>query len=64
MPDGVPVPGASTVTVAVKVTDWPKTEVFTSDVTVEVVLACPIDCDSEPALVLKLPSPLYTASIV
>src|SRR5579863_3608931 len=42
VPVGVPVPGATAETVAVKVTDWPKTEGFTDDVTVVDVLALTI----------------------
>ena len=38
VPVGVPLPGAAAATVAVKVTDWPKTEGFADDVT-EVVVA-------------------------
>src|SRR5262249_42862678 len=33
VPDGVPLPGLVTLTVAVKVTDWPQTEGLTDDVT-------------------------------
>ena len=38
-PVGVPVPGATAATVAVKVTDWPNTEGFWDEVTAVVVLA-------------------------
>ncbi len=41
VPVGVPVPGGFTVTVAVKVTDWPKTDGLTDDVSVVVVAAPP-----------------------
>jgi hypothetical protein len=34
VPVGVPEPGATALTVAVKVTDWPNTEGFTDEVTV------------------------------
>jgi hypothetical protein len=60
VPVGVPVPGATGETVAVKATDWPKTEGFTDEVTVVVVLALlttsglPV---TEPTLALKFPSP-------
>ena len=37
VPVGVPLPGAAAETVAVKVTDWPKTDGFADDVTVVVV---------------------------
>ena len=39
LPVGVPLPGAAAVTVAVKVTDWPKTEGFADDVTAVVLPA-------------------------
>ena len=39
VPDGVPAPGATAATVAVKLTDCPKTDGFTDEVTVAVVLA-------------------------
>jgi hypothetical protein len=38
-PPGVPPPGATALTVAVSVTDWPKVDGFTDDVSVVVVLA-------------------------
>jgi hypothetical protein len=41
VPVGVPVPGGFTVTVAVKVTDWPKTDGLGDDVSVVVVAAPP-----------------------
>ena len=37
VPVGVPLPGAVGLTVAVKVTDWPKTEGFADETTVVVV---------------------------
>ena len=39
VPDGLLAPGATTVTVAVKVTDWPKTDGFTEDATLTVLLS-------------------------
>ena len=39
VPVGVPLPGEVTLTVAVKVTDWPDTDGFAEDATVVVVLA-------------------------
>ena len=39
VPVGVPAPGATGETVAVNVTDWPKTDGFTDEVTVVVVSA-------------------------
>ncbi len=49
---------------AVKVTDWPKTEGFTDDVSVVVVADWPTTCvKTGDVLVVKLPSPLYTAVI-
>src|ERR1051325_4250429 len=39
VPVGVPLPGALTITVAVKVTDWPKTAWFTEEVIAVLVLA-------------------------
>ena len=39
VPVGVPVPGATALTVAVKLTDWPNTEGLTEEATVVVVLA-------------------------
>ena len=40
VPVGVPLPGAVGLTVAVKVTDWPKTEGFADETTVVVVPSC------------------------
>jgi hypothetical protein len=40
VPPGVPAPGATTLTVAVNVTDWPKTEGLADDATPVVVDAC------------------------
>jgi hypothetical protein len=39
VPVGLPAPGATTATVAVKVTDWPKTDGFVPEATVVVVFA-------------------------
>ena len=39
VPAGVPAPGLTTATVAVKVTDWPKTDGLTEEVRLVVVLA-------------------------
>src|SRR5450631_442386 len=39
IPAGIPAPGATAETVAVKVTDWPKTVGFTEEVTAVVVFA-------------------------
>ena len=40
VPVGVPLPGAVGLTVAVKVTDWPKTEGFADETTEVVVASC------------------------
>ena len=61
VPVGVAELGATTLTVAVKVTDWPETEGLAEEATVVVVLACvTVWLKGEPllSLVLKLPSPL------
>ena len=59
VPVGVPVPGAVAITVAVKVTDWPKTEGLTEEITTAVVLALLTVCVKlAEVLVLKLTSPL------
>ena len=59
VPVGVPVPGAVGVTVAVKVTDWPKTEGLTEEITTVVVPALLTVCVKfAEVLVLKLTSPL------
>jgi len=39
VPVGVPEPGAAALTVAVKVADWPKTDVLADDVTAVLVFA-------------------------
>ena len=56
-PVGVPVPGATAATVAVKLTDWPKVEGFCDEATAVVVLAVFTTCPPlrEPLLALKLP---------
>ena len=65
VPVGVPVPGAVGVTVAVKVTDWPKTEGLTEETPAVVVPALLTVCVKlGEVLVLKLASPLYTAVMV
>ena len=59
VPLGVPAPGATALTVAVNVTDWPETDGFTDEATVVVLLAWFTVCVKvEDVLVLKLPSPL------
>ena len=60
VPVGVPAPGGPAETVAVNVTDWPKTEGFADEPTVVVVLVLLTTCGlpvSEPVLSLKFPSP-------
>ena len=60
VPTGVPAPGATGDTVAVNVTDWPKTDGLTDEVTVVAVLALLTTCGlpvSDPVLPLKFPSP-------
>jgi hypothetical protein len=60
VPVGVPAPGLVALTVVVKVTDWPKTDGLTEEVTAVVVAALlttwgfPV---KEPVEPLKLPSP-------
>ena len=57
-PVGVPVPGAETLTVAVKVTDCPKTDGFALDTTAVVVASRFTTCDTtEDVLVASLASP-------
>jgi len=59
VPVGVPDPGAVTLIVAVKVTDWPDKEGFTEDATAVVVEALfTVSLKLADVLVLKLPSPL------
>ena len=59
VPVGVPVPGAVAVTMAVKVTDWPKTEGLPEELTAVVELALlTVWVRVDELLALKLPSPL------
>ena len=59
VPVGVPVLGEVAVTVAVKVTDWPKTDGLADEVTTVVVLALLTVCVRvDELLALKLASPL------
>src|ERR1041384_5933467 len=61
---GVPAPGTTALTVAVKVTDWPNTVGLVEELSVKVVLGGLTTCVTVPeVLVLKLPSVLYTAVI-
>src|SRR5438552_18726686 len=62
VPVALPDPGATTETVAVKVTGWPKREGLLFELTDVVVLAWLTVCvGKEPVLAVKLASPLYTA---
>src|SRR6266446_4010604 len=64
VPVGVPAPGETAATVAVKVIDCPKTEGLKEDVIVVIVSALLTNwLTAEEVLVLKLLSPLYTAVI-
>jgi hypothetical protein len=59
VPVGDPAPGAFTVTVAVKVTDWPKTDGFVPDASVVVVDALFTTwLTAALVLVAKLASPM------
>ena len=60
VPVGVPEPGATAVTDAVKVTAWPDTEGLAEEVTVVVLMALTFCVSGEAVLllVLKLESPL------
>ena len=59
VPVGVPLPGAVGLTVAVKVTDWPKTEGFADVTTAVVVPSClTVWLTAAEVLVVKLGSPL------
>ena len=59
VPVGVPLPGATALTVAVKVTDSPKTEDLSDEVTLLVVAAwLTVWVRDAALLVTKLPSPL------
>ena len=67
VPVGVPLAGAVAATVAVKVTDCPKTEGFADDVTAVAELPLLTTCGlvfSEPVLVAKFVSPAYTVVMV
>jgi hypothetical protein len=58
LPEGVPAPGLTTATVAVKATDWPETDGLAEEVTTVVVLArLTTWVVAELVLVLKLASP-------
>jgi hypothetical protein len=62
VPVGVPVPGDVALTVAVIVTDWPNTEGFAEEASTVPLLALFTVCVSTvEVLVVKLPSPPYTA---
>ena len=64
VPVGIPVPGAVTTTVAVKVIDWPKTGEATELTTVPVVAAWPtVWVVADETLVWKFASPPYEAVI-
>jgi hypothetical protein len=57
VPVGVPAPGATAVTIAVRVTDWPNTDGFRDEVSAVVVLAGPTVCViADEVLPLKLVS--------
>ena len=58
LPVGVPLPGASAATLAVKVTDWPKTEGFGDDKTEATVASlATVWVRTDDELLVKLPSP-------
>ena len=58
VPVGVPAPGATTLTVAVNVTDWPNTEGLVEELTDVVVLAGLTVCNrADDVLRLKLAFP-------
>ena len=58
VPVGVPLPGATTATVAVNVTDCPKTDGFADEITIVVVLGMlTVWVRVEEVLVLKFVSP-------
>jgi hypothetical protein len=64
VPVGVPLPGEAALTVAVNVTDCPKTVGLVELLSAVVLLSWLTVCVSaDDVLVLKLPSPLYTAVI-
>src|SRR5207247_821350 len=65
VPVGVPTPGDTADTVAVKVTAWPNTVGLMSDTTVVLVAALLTVCNrSLELLALKLPSPEYETVMV
>ena len=65
VPVGVPVPGGTGLTVAVKVTDCPTTDGFADDDTAVVVaILLTVWVSGAELLPTKLPSPLYVAVIV
>jgi hypothetical protein len=58
VPVGVPAPGATALTVAVKVTDWPNTDGFTDEVTVvELDALLTVWVTAADVLLLKFVSP-------
>ena len=57
VPVGLPLPGATALTVAVKVTDWPNAEGFAEEASVVVVLALLTVCETVPLLGSKVESP-------
>src|SRR5208283_5213389 len=64
VPVGVPPPGETGLTVAVKVTAWPATDGLREETTLVVVLAClTVWVRAAEVLVMKLLSPLYTPVI-
>ena len=64
VPVGVPLPGATAVTVAVNVTDCVKTEGFTDDVTTTVLPSWLTTCErADEVLASKLESPPYITVI-
>jgi len=64
VPVGLPEPGDTAKIVAVKETDWPKTEGLAEDVRDVVLAAALTVCVKVPVLIWKLLSPEYTAVIV
>ena len=64
VPVGVPVPGATTATVAVNVTDWPTTDGDPDELTDVEVAAGATDWPTVPDDPAKETLPLYEAEIV
>jgi hypothetical protein len=65
VPVGVPEPGATALTVAVNVTDWPNTDALTDDVTVvELESLATVCVIAAEVLLAKLVSPAYETVIV